>query len=131
MRHLLLAPTAVLAAITLVAACGGDGDGGGGPGPNPPAADVAIVQGASTLGFQAYDPDTFTVTLASGGVVTWRNDDNVSHTVTDTTAGAAFDITVGTAAGDDTISHVFTAVGEYPYLCKFHNGMRGLIIVTP
>jgi plastocyanin len=66
--------------------------------------------------------------------VSWRNDDQVgnttvSHTVTDTTSGNAFpSITI--AAGD-TASVTFTAAGEYPYKCSFHQGMRGLVIVQP
>ncbi len=118
-----------LALLAVAAACGGDSDNGlGVPGPIPPsAANVVIVSGASTKGFQAYSPDTFTV--AAGGEVTWRNDDGLSHTVTDTTAANAFAITLG--SGGDTASVVFTIAGEYPYKCSIHPGMRGLVVVNP
>ncbi|MBP9201087.1 MAG: hypothetical protein KBF47_13845 [Gemmatimonadales bacterium] len=126
MRHLLLLPAAALVAMSLVSACGG-GDSNG-PG-NPPAADVAIVSGAATKGFQAYNPDTLQVSLAAGGTVTWRNDDGAGHTVTDTTAANAFNVTF--SSRNDTASVVFAATGEFPYKCSIHPGMRGLVIVNP
>jgi plastocyanin len=93
----------------------------------PPAADVLIVAGAMSKGFQAYNPDTLTISIANGGKVIWRNDDAVTHTVTDTTAAAAFSRTLG--AGD-TASVVFGATGEFPFKCSIHPTMRGLIVVT-
>jgi plastocyanin len=112
-------------AATILAACGSSTSSN-----NPkPAADVSIVSGAATKGFQAYSPDTFTVTLASGGKVTWRNDNGgVQHTVRDTLAANAFD--TGIIAGGDTASIVFTLAGQYPYKCGIHDSMRGLIIVN-
>ncbi len=112
-------------AATLVAACSSSTSSNN---PKPPA-NVRVVSGASVKGFQAYAPDTFTVSLASGGKVTWRNDDGgVQHTVRDTAAANTFDTGIITAG--DTASIVFTAVGQYPYMCGIHNGMRGLIIVN-
>lgn len=112
-------------AATLVAACSSSTSSN-----NPkPAADVRVVSGAAVKGFQAYAPDTFTVSLASGGKVTWRNDDaGVQHTVRDTTAANAFN--TGIIAGGDTVSLIFTVAGQYPYKCGIHDSMRGLIIVN-
>jgi plastocyanin len=124
MRHPFLIPAVALAA---VAACGGSDSNG--PPNNPPAADVSVVSGAFTKGFQAYAPDTFAVSLGAGGTVTWRNDDGIGHTVTDTTVANAFSI--GLAGRNDTASVVFAAVGEYPYKCSIHDTMRGLVIVNP
>lgn len=114
-----------VAAAVLLAACGSSTSNN-----NPkPAADVRVVASASTKGFQAYAPDTFTVTLASGGKVTWRNDDGgVQHTVRDTATAPTFD--TGIITGGDTASIVFGAIGQYAYRCGIHPGMRGLIIVN-
>lgn len=127
MRH--LPPlSALLVAAAVISACGG-GDSNG-PG-NQPAADVSIVPGAFNKGFQAYAPDTLTISLAASGTVTWRNDDGgVAHTVTDTTAAALFDLGLA-ATNNDTASFTFTVAGEYPYKCTIHPGMRGLIVVNP
>lgn len=94
------------------------------------AADVQVVSGASLLGFQAFSPDTFTVDLgtASSIAVSWRNDDGVVHTVTDTAAIPTFN--TGNILLGDTAVVVFGAPGSYGYQCSIHNGMQGLVIVT-
>jgi plastocyanin len=121
-RYTLVIP---FVAAAFLAACGSSTSNNN---PKPPA-NVRVVTGASVKGFQAYSPDTFTVTLASGGKVTWRNDDgSVQHTVRDTAAAPTFD--TGIITGGDTASIVFTAVGQYGYECGIHNGMKGLIIVN-
>jgi plastocyanin len=116
-----------------IAACGSSTDANGGGGTPPPSADVAIVPGASTKGFQAYAPDTFTVHLngAPSVRVVWRNDDtvrNALHTVTDTTGASLFSRSI--TAGD-TASVSFTSAGAYPYKCSIHPGMRGLVQILP
>ena len=121
-------PLALMLVASTLAGCGSSNGGGGGPS-NPPPADVVIVPGAATKGFQAFNPDTFTVSLAAGGTVTWRNGENVSHTVTDTATVPAFNLSFG--ATDDTASTTFTVAGQYGYRCNIHPGMRGLVIVTP
>jgi plastocyanin len=97
---------------------------------NPPAtADVAIVANAQTKTFTAYAPDTFSVTLASGGKVIFRNDDAVTHTATGDADSASF-YTGNLAAGAvDTVT--FTTSGSHPFHCTIHPGMVGLIIVNP
>lgn len=124
-----------VALAALIGACGDStsSDGGGGGGTLP--ADVSIVVGAQTKGFGAYSPDTITVQMNGGASVRvrWRNDDdvggvNVPHTVTDTTAANAFNVTIQPG---DTASVNFTTAGSYPYKCGFHSGMRGLVIVQP
>lgn len=109
--------------VALLAACGSSTSSN----TPPAAADVRMVSGAATKGFQAYNPDTFTVTLTSGGKVTWRNDDGTTHTVTDTTGAALFNKSLGSG---DTASVVFGSAGDFPYKCSIHPGMRGLIHVT-
>lgn len=116
--------------ISMGLACGSgteNNNGGGTP------ADVSIVMGASTLGFQAYAPDTFHVSLADGGQVSWKNNDlsgpnGIVHTVTDTATAPTFGTTV---APKETKILTFAAVGEYAYHCSIHPGMRGLIVVDP
>jgi len=117
-----------------LAACSSSTDSNGSG--NPPAADVSIVRDASLKGFQAYSPDTITVSLGGAPSVTvvWRNDDktstlSVTHTVRDTLAANSYD--TGFITGGATDSLTFNAAGNYPYKCGVHNGMRGLVIVQP
>jgi len=73
----------------------------------------------------AFAPATLTVT--AGTTVTWKNDDDSPHRVTDkkrTFTSAALDT-------GDTFSHTFAAPGEYPYFCSLHPYMVGKIVVKP
>ena len=128
-RHLLPVPLAIAA---LLVACGSSYSTSSG---NPkPAANVSIVTNAATKVFQAYAPDTFTVTLASGGKVTWRNDDIYSaHTATaDVLADSTAGFHTGTLSTSDTATVVFSVAGTYAYHCSIHGTMmRGVVIVTP
>ena len=129
-RLALSTPMVVAAAL---AACSDNNDSSGGL--NPPPADVIIVPGAELKGFQAYSPDTLTVSLAGAPSITvvWRNDESVSsgiqHTVTDTAAARAFD--TGAIDPGKTGSVTFTSAGSFPYKCSIHSGMRGLVVVQP
>jgi plastocyanin len=95
----------------------------------PPAADVVIVANAQAKTVTAYAPDTFTVTLASGGEVIFRNDDAVIHTATGNADSAAFHTGNLAGGGVDTIT--FTTQGSHPFHCSIHPGMVGLVIVNP
>ncbi|PPD57862.1 cupredoxin domain-containing protein [Dehalogenimonas etheniformans] len=70
-----------------------------------------------------YAPATLTVSV--GTTVTWRNTDNVQHSVTSTTG--LFDSGLFSPGGSYT--HTFTTAGTYPYYCIIHPGMTGTIIV--
>jgi len=132
-RFIPLALATSFAALAILAACSDDSNSNNNP---QITADVSINPNAQTLGFGAFSPDTFTAALNGGASVkvVWRNDDNsvsggVAHTVTDTTAAAAFSVPLN--AFGDTTSVTFTTAGEYPYKCSIHDTMRGLVIVTP
>lgn len=115
--------TAFLAlAFLAIAACSDDQTN-----PAPLDQDVAIVDGASTMGASAYDPNPFTISLVVQSTVKWRNLDGIAHTVT------ADDATWGSANMNPTFtySHIFTSPGTYNYHCTIHPGMVGSIVVTP
>jgi plastocyanin len=66
------------------------------------------------------------LTIAAGTTVTWKNEDNNPHTVTD--RGRVFR-SAGLDTGD-TFSYTFTAPGEFTYFCTIHPMMVGRIVVT-
>jgi plastocyanin len=70
----------------------------------------------------AFGPDEVRARL--GDVVEWRNDDFVDHTATD--RGGRFDVTI--PAGQSGTA-TLTRRGRFPYLCRFHPNMAGLLIV--
>jgi plastocyanin len=76
------------------------------------------------------DNFTFTparLTVKAGTTVTWRNEDDIPHTVTSATRlfkSKALDT-------DDSFSLTFTEPGTYEYFCSLHPRMTGTIVVEP
>ena len=74
-----------------------------------------------------YFPPTLTVPV--GTMVTWKNKDIAPHTVTHRsyTAEEAFDSeSMGHLA---LFTHRFQAAGSFAYLCVYHQGMQGTVVV--
>jgi plastocyanin len=91
--------------------------------------DVSVVPNASTLANKAFDPDKATV--AVGDTVTWTNKDTTLHTITSgttPTADGKFDSAYTLLPGK-TFSVVFNSTGDYPYFCKLHPTMIGMVTV--
>jgi plastocyanin len=73
-----------------------------------------------------YKPTTLTVPV--GSTVTWVNRDIAPHTATHRAFGdEAFD--TGQLLHDKTYVHTFPTAGSYTYICIFHQGMTGTIVV--
>jgi plastocyanin len=113
----------VALAFLALAACSTDSTGNN----PPPNSDVLIVPGASTMGAAAYDPNPFTISLATQTTVEWGNDDGITHTVT--ADGGTF--SSGNLGAGATFSHTFAAPGTFPYHCALHPTMVGTVIITP
>jgi plastocyanin len=84
-----------------------------------PAVASAVTQ-VSMRNLQFYPA---TIEIKSGDVVEWRNDDLVPHTAT----APSFDS--GTIVSGQSWRHAFTDAGNFPYVCTFHPGMKGIVIV--
>jgi plastocyanin len=87
---------------------------------------------ATRAGVSQVTIDNFTfspaeITVSPGTTVTWKNNDDIPHTVTD----AADPKTFKSAPLDtgDTFSHVFGEPGTYHYFCSLHAHMQGTIVV--
>jgi plastocyanin len=61
-----------------------------------------------------------------GTTVTWTNNDTSPHTVT--SVDGTFDS--GRLDTGQTFSFTFSTAGEFAYLCEFHPGMQGTVVVT-
>ena len=71
-----------------------------------------------------YSPSSLTV--AMGSTVTWTNNDNTAHTVTN----AEGSINSGDIAPGSSYSKTFAAVGTYNYNDTHNTNMTGVVIVT-
>ena len=65
-----------------------------------------------------------TLTVQRGDTVTWKNSDAVPHTAT---AKGKFDS--GAIAPGKSYSRKMDEAGEFDYVCSFHPGMQGKLIV--
>jgi plastocyanin len=88
---------------------------------------AAATQPSPTVKIEnfAYEPRSLTISV--GTTVTWVNADDVPHTATAEGDTPAFDSKA--LDTDDKFSFTFTKTGTYPYYCKVHPHMKGVIIV--
>ena len=90
---------------------------------------VNVVSGAATLADKAYNPNP--VQVAVGDTVTWTNKDTTLHTITSgvtPNATGMFDSQFTLVPGK-TFSVTFNATGSFPYFCKVHPTMIGVVKV--
>lgn len=91
-----------------------------------PAAAVSTEAAATvSIGNFTFDPPVLEV--PAGAVVTWVNHDDIPHTATSATKRFGSPVL-------DTDEHFavrFDEPGSYPYFCKLHPHMSGMIEVTP
>ena len=67
------------------------------------------------------------LTVKAGTGVTWRNEDDIPHTVTSVTQlfkSRALDT-------DDSFSFAFTQPSTYEYFCSLHPRMTATVVVEP
>ena len=67
------------------------------------------------------------LTVKAGTTVTWRNEDDIPHTVAASNRlfkSKALDT-------DDSFSFTFSAPGTYEYFCSLHPRMTGTVVVEP
>jgi plastocyanin len=100
----------------------GSGCGGSSAGPQP--ARVAILPDVLNSG--VYQPASVAVRI--GQSVEWQNDSQGLHNVvfTDISMGAS-----PTLRPHDRFATPFDRSGSYDYVCDFHAGMRGTVVVSP
>ena len=85
---------------------------------NSPAATNTV-----SMANMAFSPATITVTV--GTTVTWKNNDNMTHTVT--ANDNSFDS--GNIAASGSFTKTFSTAGTYPYRCTLHSPMTGSVVV--
>ena len=75
------------------------------------------------------DNFTFTppqLTVKTGTTVTWRNEDDIPHTV----ASSARLFKSKALDTNDSFSFTFKDAGSYEYFCGLHPHMKGKVVVT-
>jgi plastocyanin len=92
---------------------------------------VSIVKGATNPNLkEPYNPSP--INIAKGTTVTWTNQDNTAHTVTEGNPSGnsppnGFDS--GLLAPGSVFTHTFATAGTVQYYCTLHPTMLGEVIV--
>ena len=89
----------------------------------PAAGEATGAQAAVEIKDYAFTPPTLTV--PAGTTVTWTNNDTVPHTAT--AQDGSFDS--GNLNPGQSFAFTFSTPGSYPYVCQYHAGMQGTIVV--
>jgi plastocyanin len=88
---------------------------------------VILPSGVGTDRTLDYQPATITVVVGVNNTISWLDMDSIPHTVTNSTgAPVVFDKTM---TQGDTFTITFSSPGTYHYFCRFHDWMKGTIIV--
>ncbi|MFB5611216.1 MAG: plastocyanin/azurin family copper-binding protein [Nitrosopumilaceae archaeon] len=100
----------------------------------PKTARVSMPTGTSVPGCEETNACFIpaSVSVATGGIVTWSNDDTAAHTVTSgsPTEGpdGVFDSSL--VMGGSTFQYTFNKAGVYDYFCMVHPWMTGTVNVS-
>jgi len=96
--------------------------------PVTPAAPPTSTGGGNSISIKNFAFDPSSLTVKTGTVVTWLNQDGAPHTiVSDTGSPATFSSdSLSTGA---SYKFTFTQPGTYTYHCSIHPSMKGTIIV--
>jgi len=97
--------------------------------PPATAAPTTSAAGGNTVAIKNFAFDPSSLTVKSGTVVKWTNQDGAPHTiVSDTSSPATF--SSDSLSSGASYSFTFTQPGTYTYHCSIHPSMKGTIIVT-
>jgi plastocyanin len=115
--------TAALAALAVLVACGAGTPSVGAERPTRATTNSSPTTVATVVidAFVYLMPET----VRAGEPITVRNDDHADHTLT--ADDGSFSVFV---AGDDSATLVVTAPGTYPFYCRVHPDMRGVLQVV-
>jgi len=78
------------------------------------------------VNIQNFSFSVASLSVASGTMVTWTNNDNTAHTVT--ADDGSFNS--GNIASGQTYTRTFTSVGTFPYHCSIHPMMKAAVVVN-
>ena len=90
-----------------------------------PSAQAAAPAAATAVHIANFTFSPATITVKAGTTVTWTNDDDIPHTVVETSG--AFRSKV--LDSGEHFSFTFVKAGEFHYFCSIHPHMTGIVIV--
>ena len=92
----------------------------------PQAVQQEVPAGATTVSIANLAFDPAEISVSTGSIVVWSNDDAVPHTAT--SVAGVFDS--GIFDPGATFSWTFGQPGTFPYVCQLHPRMQGTVVVS-
>ena len=120
------APLAGFLVVLVLTACGGSS--GTPTATGSASASAGTTAGADTIVIKNFMFSPASLNVAPGTVVTVRNEDSVTHTVTDKADPKLFS-TGDIAAGQVKTFKAPGQAGSYSYFCMIHQYMTGTLVV--
>ncbi len=116
--------------VLLLAACssGSASSAAAGPASQTAAATASSAGMADTIVIKNFMFSPMSLTVAPGTRITVRNEDSVTHTLTDKASSTVFG-TGDIAAGQAKTFNAPNKAGSYSYICEIHQYMTGTIVV--
>jgi amicyanin len=98
------------------------------PAPATPVPPAASSGGGNTITIKNFAFDPPTLTVKTGTVVTWTNNDSPPHAIA-SDAGSPAAFSSDSLSTSSSYSFTFTQPGTYTYHCSIHPSMKGTVIV--
>lgn len=124
--------TGLVAAGALLAGCGGGSSDGQSATPAPSKSSSSASKPSKSSGagkavaIKDFSFKPGTITVSKGTQVTWTNKDSANHNVDFKSSGPKG---ISNLRTDQKGSVRFTKPGTYAYVCDFHPGMHGKVVV--
>ncbi len=125
MPHSRLIGTAMVA--LTFAGCGGGAKEKPAPTAAPAKASAGAAPKTASEQIKGFEFAPTSITVATGGTVTWTNKDAANHTVTFSGSGAPKGIANLRQGKKASVS--FDKAGTYAYVCQYHPNMHGTVVV--
>jgi plastocyanin len=98
------------------------------PTPATPATPTASSGGGNTITIKNFAFGPSTLTVKTGTVVTWVNNDGATHTIA-SDAGSPAAFSSDPLSPGASFAFTFSKPGTYSYHCSIHPSMTGTVIV--
>jgi plastocyanin len=95
----------------------------------PRPANDASVPGPNQVFIYQFVFNPKVITVPAGTTISWINHDVAAHTATRNGGADQFDS--GDLRLNREFTHTFDTPGRYDYICFYHPGMKGTVVVTP
>ena len=96
--------------------------------PQVPRGTTGSASGSGVVRIASFSFEPTTLNVTPGTVVKWTNEDSAPHTATTRDGNGSFD--TGRLNEGESGEVTFDEPGTFEYICTYHPGMQGRIVVA-